>query len=133
MQLLVQQHTGYGTCCRYLFLILTLKASYVLYSLYVYEFLLSASSSHHLQIPISFGVSLYEAVGLYKGHRVIASAGDEGKIFRVHQLVIYCILGMLAGVVGGLLGIGGGFVMGPLFLELGVPPQVSSWVSLKYT
>lgn len=32
---------------------------------------------------------------------------------------------MVAGVVGGLLGLGGGFIMGPLFLELGVPPQVS--------
>ncbi|XP_062163110.1 sulfite exporter TauE/SafE family protein 3-like isoform X2 [Alnus glutinosa] len=79
-----------------------------------------------LQIPVSCGVSLYEAVSLYKGHKVIASAGDEGTNFRVHQLVIYCILGVLAGVVGGLLGIGGGFIMGPLFLELGVPPQVSS-------
>ncbi|XP_062165417.1 sulfite exporter TauE/SafE family protein 3-like isoform X2 [Alnus glutinosa] len=79
-----------------------------------------------LQIPVSCGVSLYEAVGLYKGHKVIASAGDEGTNFRVHQLVIYCILGVMAGVVGGLLGLGGGFIMGPLFLELGVPPQVSS-------
>ncbi|XP_059460669.1 sulfite exporter TauE/SafE family protein 3-like [Corylus avellana] len=79
-----------------------------------------------LQIPVSCGVSLYAAAGLYKGHRVIASTGDEGKNFRVHQLVIYCILGVLAGVVGGLLGLGGGFIMGPLFLELGVPPQVSS-------
>lgn len=33
---------------------------------------------------------------------------------------------MVAGVVGGLLGLGGGFIMGPLFLELGVPPQVDS-------
>ncbi|KAJ4752516.1 Sulfite exporter TauE/SafE family protein [Rhynchospora pubera] len=30
------------------------------------------------------------------------------------------------GIVGGLLGLGGGFILGPLFLELGVPPQVSS-------
>ncbi|KAF9588868.1 hypothetical protein IFM89_016831 [Coptis chinensis] len=28
------------------------------------------------------------------------------------------------GVVGGLLGLGGGFILGPLFLELGIPPQV---------
>ncbi|XP_031282659.1 sulfite exporter TauE/SafE family protein 3-like [Pistacia vera] len=33
---------------------------------------------------------------------------------------------MVAGLVGGLLGIGGGFIMGPLFLELGIPPQVAS-------
>ncbi|KAF9625039.1 hypothetical protein IFM89_017187 [Coptis chinensis] len=34
--------------------------------------------------------------------------------------------GILAGVVCGLLGLGGGFILGPLFLELGIPPQVSS-------
>ncbi|CAN1218698.1 Sulfite exporter TauE/SafE family protein 3 [Linum perenne] len=78
-----------------------------------------------LQIPVSLGVSGYEAVSLYKGHRVIASKADQGTHLKVHQLVIYCSCGILAGVVGGLLGLGGGFIMGPLFLELGVPPQVS--------
>jgi uncharacterized membrane protein YfcA len=29
-------------------------------------------------------------------------------------------------MVGGLLGLGGGFILGPLFLELGIPPQVHS-------
>ncbi|BFG18596.1 hypothetical protein CerSpe_048700 [Prunus speciosa] len=79
-----------------------------------------------LQIPVSVGVSLYEAVSLYKGRRVIASKAEQGTVWRVHQLVIYCIFGVLAGIVGGLLGLGGGFIMGPLFLELGIPPQVSS-------
>ncbi|KAL5127920.1 Sulfite exporter TauE/SafE family protein 3 [Glycine soja] len=77
-------------------------------------------------IPISVGVSGYEAASLYKGQRQISSVGDQGKTFTSQQLTIYCIFGVLAGIVGGLLGIGGGFVMGPLFLELGVPPQVSS-------
>ncbi|PNS92521.1 hypothetical protein POPTR_018G037400v4 [Populus trichocarpa] len=79
-----------------------------------------------LQIPVSVGVTLYEVVSLYKGRRVVASKGDEGTNFRVLQLMTYCAFGVLAGVVGGLLGLGGGFIMGPLFLELGVPPQVSS-------
>ncbi|XP_015945726.1 sulfite exporter TauE/SafE family protein 3 [Arachis duranensis] len=79
-----------------------------------------------LQIPVSVGVTAYEASGLFSGRRVISSTGDEGKNFTVLQLFIYCVFGLLAGVVGGLLGLGGGFVMGPLFLELGVPPQVSS-------
>ncbi|KAK4787559.1 hypothetical protein SAY86_011392 [Trapa natans] len=79
-----------------------------------------------LQVPVSFGVSLYEAVGLYKGRRKISSKGDQGGSLKVHQLALYCACGVLAGVVGGLLGLGGGFIMGPLFLELGVPPQVSS-------
>lgn len=83
-----------------------------------------------LQIPVSVGVTLYEAVNLYKGRRIIASKGDEGTDFQVHQLILYCFLGVVAGVVGGLLGLGGGFILGPLFLELGVPPQVSLCTSL---
>uniref|UniRef100_A0A2N9EHE4 Uncharacterized protein n=1 Tax=Fagus sylvatica TaxID=28930 RepID=A0A2N9EHE4_FAGSY len=79
-----------------------------------------------LQFPVTFGVSAYEAVNLYKGKRVIASRGEEGTNWKVHQLVLYCATGIAAGVVGGLLGLGGGFILGPLFLELGIPPQVSS-------
>uniref|UniRef100_A0A5B7BRS5 Sulfite exporter TauE/SafE family protein 3-like n=1 Tax=Davidia involucrata TaxID=16924 RepID=A0A5B7BRS5_DAVIN len=79
-----------------------------------------------LQIPVSVGVSLYEAINLYKGRRIIASKGDSGGNLQVHQLILYCSCGVLAGIVGGLLGLGGGFILGPLFLELGVPPQVSS-------
>nr|XP_043609296.1 sulfite exporter TauE/SafE family protein 3-like [Erigeron canadensis] len=77
------------------------------------------------QVPISFGVSGYEAVNLYKGTRTISSKGDSSSL-SIGQLVLYCSCGVLAGMVGGLLGLGGGFIMGPLFLELGVPPQVSS-------
>ncbi|GMY34174.1 sulfite exporter TauE/SafE family protein 3-like isoform X2 [Fagus crenata] len=79
-----------------------------------------------LQIPVAVGVSSYEAVNLYKGKRVIASKGEAGTNWRVHQLVLYCACGIIAGIVGGLLGLGGGFILGPLFLELGIPPQVSS-------
>ncbi|XP_075522515.1 sulfite exporter TauE/SafE family protein 3-like [Primulina tabacum] len=79
-----------------------------------------------LQIPVSFGVSGYEALCLYKGWRKIESKGDSGTNLTVLQLIIYGFFGVLAGVVGGLLGLGGGFIMGPLFLELGIAPQVSS-------
>ncbi|GMP94807.1 hypothetical protein CsSME_00044110 [Camellia sinensis var. sinensis] len=79
-----------------------------------------------LQIPVSVGVTLYEAISLYRGHKVIASKGEDGTNFHVHQLALYCFCGVVAGMVGGLLGLGGGFILGPLFLELGVPPQVSS-------
>lgn len=78
-----------------------------------------------LQIPVSVGVSSFEAISLYKGWRKIQSKGEDGTNFRVMQLIVYCFFGILAGLVGGLLGLGGGFIMGPLFLELGVPPQVS--------
>lgn len=79
-----------------------------------------------LQIPVAIGASGYEAVSLYTGRRVIASKGEAGTNLKWHQLVLYCCYGIVAGMVGGLLGLGGGFILGPLFLELGIPPQVSS-------
>ncbi|BAF24847.1 sulfite exporter TauE/SafE family protein 3 [Oryza sativa Japonica Group] len=79
-----------------------------------------------LQIPVSVGVTMYEALGLMSGKRVLSSKGNEQTTLKFHQLCIYCFFGITAGVVGGLLGLGGGFIMGPLFLELGIPPQVSS-------
>ncbi|KAG6501192.1 hypothetical protein ZIOFF_041065 [Zingiber officinale] len=79
-----------------------------------------------LQVPVSLGVSGYEAVSLYRGKRTISSKGEAESNYTVRHLVFYCLIGVLAGVVGGLLGLGGGFILGPVFLELGVPPQVSS-------
>ncbi|KAH6782160.1 Sulfite exporter TauE/SafE family protein [Perilla frutescens var. hirtella] len=79
-----------------------------------------------LQIPVTVGVAGYQSVCLYKGWSVIESKGVPGINWTVYQLILCCICAMLAGVVGGLLGLGGGFILGPLFLELGVPPQVST-------
>ncbi|KAK6124991.1 hypothetical protein DH2020_041265 [Rehmannia glutinosa] len=79
-----------------------------------------------LQIPVAVGASGYQAVCLYKGWKVIESKGETENNWTVHQLILCCFCGILAGIVGGLLGLGGGFILGPLFLELGIPPQVSS-------
>ncbi|XP_047178350.1 sulfite exporter TauE/SafE family protein 3-like [Vigna umbellata] len=82
-----------------------------------------------LQVPIAVGMSSYEAVRLYKGKRIIASKGDQQPNFCVLQLVLFCACGTLAGMIAGLLGLGGGFILGPLFLGLGIPPQVASATS----
>ena len=76
------------------------------------------------KVPIAVSVTLFEAIGLYKGTRVIASKGKEVTNWKIHQICLYCSTGIMAGMVGGLLGLGGGFILGPLFLELGIPPQV---------
>ena len=72
---------------------------------------------------MSAGVSIYQAVGLVQGKRVISSRANTQTSLKSH-LVLICFFGVTAGVLGGLLGIGGGVIMGPLFLELGIPPQV---------
>ncbi|KAL9244638.1 hypothetical protein vseg_018396 [Gypsophila vaccaria] len=79
-----------------------------------------------LQIPVAVGASGYEAYMLYTGKRKLTSRGDEEGNWKVHQLILYCFVGVCAGMVGGLLGLGGGFILGPLFLEIGIIPQVSS-------
>lgn len=68
---------------------------------------------------------MYQAVGLYQGWRVTACKRDQGT-WPFHLLILSASCSLFAGIIGGLLGIGGGFVMGPLFIELGIAPQVSS-------
>ncbi|XP_058766425.1 sulfite exporter TauE/SafE family protein 3-like [Vicia villosa] len=82
-----------------------------------------------LQVPIAISVTLYEAICLSKGTRVIASKGKEVIQWKFHKICLYCFCGIVAGMVSGLLGLGGGFILGPLFLELGIPPQVASATS----
>ncbi|EXC35515.1 hypothetical protein L484_026823 [Morus notabilis] len=82
-----------------------------------------------VKVPIAVSVTLFEAICLYRGTRVIASKGKEITNWKLHQIFLYCSCGIVAGMVGGLLGLGGGFILGPLFLELGIPPQVASATS----
>lgn len=79
-----------------------------------------------MQIPAAVGVTMYEAHGLMTGKKVLSSKGSQQNALKPRQLFVYCQFGIIAGLVGGLLGVGGGFIMGPLFLELGIPPQVCS-------
>lgn len=76
---------------------------------------------------MSAGVSIYQAVGLVQGKRVISSRANTQTSLKSH-LVLICLFGVTAGVLGGLLGLGGGVIMGPLFLELGIPPQVEFFI-----
>ncbi|XP_050380406.1 sulfite exporter TauE/SafE family protein 4 [Argentina anserina] len=85
-----------------------------------------------LQFPIAFGVFGYEATKLYKDHKKRMCAGNpesicEASIEWTPMHITFCALcGILGGTVGGLLGSGGGFILGPLLLEIGVIPQVAS-------
>lgn len=89
-----------------------------------------------MQVPVAVGVTVYEACGLRTGRRALSSnkggSQQQQSALRIRQLLVYCLFGVLAGLVGGLLGMGGGFIMGPLFLELGIPPQVARFVDLRW-
>lgn len=74
----------------------------------------------------------YESVKLCKEYKKRTSTGNtesicEASIAWTPIHIAFCALcGILGGTVGGLLGSGGGFVLGPLLLEMGVIPQVST-------
>ncbi|XVF76307.1 hypothetical protein PTKIN_Ptkin13bG0255900 [Pterospermum kingtungense] len=85
-----------------------------------------------LQLPVAVLVFGYEATKLYKEHKKRTSTGNteaicEASIQWSPLNIAFCALcGILGGTVGGLLGSGGGFILGPLLLEIGVIPQVAS-------
>lgn len=72
----------------------------------------------------------YEAVKLNKEHKKRKSTGNPELICEASiewsalNLAFCAFCGILGGTVGGLLGSGGGFILGPLLLEIGVIPQV---------
>ncbi|GER45414.1 sulfite exporter TauE/SafE family protein [Striga asiatica] len=83
-----------------------------------------------LQLPVAFGVFLYECVKLYKENKKRRIDGNPEQICEAAidwtgtNLAFCALCGIIGGTVGGLLGSGGGFVLGPLLLEFGVIPQV---------
>ncbi|KAL0336960.1 UNVERIFIED_CONTAM: Sulfite exporter TauE/SafE family protein 4 [Sesamum calycinum] len=85
-----------------------------------------------LQFPVALAVFGYECVKLYKESKKRRMAGNpelicEAAIEWTAANLAFCALcGVVGGTVGGLLGSGGGFVLGPLLLEIGVIPQVAS-------
>ncbi|KAG6771807.1 hypothetical protein POTOM_023199 [Populus tomentosa] len=88
-----------------------------------------------LQFPIALVVFGYEAVKLYRENKKRISTGNteticEASIEWTPMHILFCALcGIIGGTVGGLLGSGGGFVLGPLLLEIGVSPHVASATS----
>ncbi|KAK8303123.1 hypothetical protein V6Z12_D04G129200 [Gossypium hirsutum] len=86
-----------------------------------------------LQFPIAVLVFGYEAMKLWKENRKRMMTGNtecicEASIQWSTLNITFCALcGVLGGTVGGLLGSGGGFILGPLLLEIGVIPQMNKW------
>lgn len=81
-----------------------------------------------LAFPILFGFSF--AVGLYmhimhKKKERLGYQFIEGDIkWTLRNALLIPTMFLTAGIVAGLLGIGGGMITGPLMLELGMVPQV---------
>ncbi|CAN1344216.1 Sulfite exporter TauE/SafE family protein 3 [Linum perenne] len=62
-----------------------------------------------VKIPIAVSVTVFEAMCLCKGTRVIASKGKQVTNWKLYQILAYCSCGIVAGMVGGLLGLGAAY------------------------
>ena len=49
---------------------------------------------------------------------------DEGDVTRSRALTLFPAIALGAGLLGGMLGIGGGMIINPLLIEIGMHPQV---------
>ncbi|KAH9627255.1 hypothetical protein KSS87_018286, partial [Heliosperma pusillum] len=79
-------------------------------------------------LPVAVGVTLYQAIKLIRRRIVEDNTTEESEAWsvRTQQLIFCALVSLLAGTLGGLLGLGGGFLLAPMFLEMGIIPQVSS-------
>ena len=82
------------------------------------------------QFPIALLVFGYEAVKLYKEQQRRMAIRDPEPVceasiqWNALNIAFFALFGIIGGTVGGLLGSGSGFVLGPLLLEIGVIPEV---------
>lgn len=82
------------------------------------------------QFPVALAIFGYECVKLYTESKKRKSTGNNESVceaaidWTAPHLMFCAFCGILGGTVGGLLGSGGGFILGPLLLEIGVMPQV---------
>ncbi|EGZ28027.1 hypothetical protein PHYSODRAFT_469591 [Phytophthora sojae] len=86
-----------------------------------------------VSFPFFMGVTIYFGMKISRFHAMLQASdytyakGDM--VWTKHAVIKYPALCTAAGVAAGLLGIGGGMVKGPLLLEMGLIPQVSSATS----
>eukprot|EP01084_Bolivina_argentea_P168979 292950_1 len=79
-----------------------------------------------VMMAVSFGIS-YNEMKLFKQKTNMEWKPANGDIeWNIKSAIMYPIIGILAGIMGGLLGIGGGMIVSPLLMELNVLPTVNS-------
>merc|ERR1719356_1242643 len=89
-----------------------------------------------LPIPIMIGVSYFMTKREYNYYQIkmnsgcwVPAFGDIELTGNFVRILKYPLIASIAGVLGGLLGIGGGMIVSPLLIALGVIPTVAAATS----
>ncbi|GAB2233138.1 hypothetical protein Droror1_Dr00002355 [Drosera rotundifolia] len=75
-----------------------------------------------LQIPLALTFTIW---ALHTKDKIIQQEGGEIKRVPQNKLILPTMV-LLAGTLGGFFGIGGGMLISPLLLQIGIPPQVTA-------
>jgi len=80
-------------------------------------------------VPLSIGITYYVANLCLNEYAYRKSIGYPYHPTDIHWntriVTLYPFFGLCSGIMAGLLGIGGGLILGPLLLELGLHPTVN--------
>ncbi|GKB57785.1 hypothetical protein Tco_0913971 [Tanacetum coccineum] len=83
-----------------------------------------------IHFPVALAIFGYECVKLYKESKKQKSTENPESVceaiidWTAPPLIFCAFCGMLGGTIGGLLGFDGGFILGPLLLEIGTVTQL---------
>ncbi|KAL7142770.1 hypothetical protein ABFS83_08G146100 [Erythranthe nasuta] len=78
-----------------------------------------------IQIPLSIIFTVI--ILLHKKSAKKASATQqENRAFKTETGLVFSIMALLAGVLGGIFGIGGGMLISPLLIQIGMQPEVTA-------
>lgn len=87
------------------------------------------------QIPVALGVTGWVIYHLRESAAEAMDPGtsnvpDQGYALGPKESTLFSVMALAAGVIGGMLGIGGAMIINPLLLSVGVLPQVAAATSL---
>lgn len=81
------------------------------------------------QLPLALGLTAWIAFNhSSKSHTVTTSESEEEAV-DVSAGMLFPAMALLAGMLGGMLGIGGGMIINPMLIEVGMHPQVTAATS----
>ncbi|CAM6093319.1 unnamed protein product [Calypogeia fissa] len=81
------------------------------------------------QIPLAFGITAWTMKRLRENHGSRLSSEftqEDGFVLTPESCMLLAWMALLAGLLGGLLGVGGGMIINPLLLTVGMIPQVTA-------